>query len=519
MPKLPPPGRNVGNCQPGNWVYHELPPSEHTTCLDGSPYGFYHMAAVPNPRREPPSMRNNDSWMLNFEGGGWCWSPEDCAVRAGGRAGSSSQWEKAAPSIGGISSKCCFCTRFCRFHRVYLKSCDGHAFGGNATFEAPPLLSRSGQQLPHQRHGGGALRDSAGRVLLRSNGRAILRAVIDELVGRFGMREARHVLVLGCSAGGMAALLNAERIREQLLAAGARLARFKVATMAGIFFGRSPSAASPLPSPSPPLPTSAALSPFEEQLRAMVELGNVELPARCASASAAADGGGAPSWRCLLGLGLVEALPADLPAFAYQSRLDLWQTNCVFAAGRSRYFGLNCSADPAWHRCLGWMQPLKPSSRCSAAQWAALRAYEEANGAQLLRSAALRRPGSGSFTHSCYDHCATTAGLINTGATLLPGLVNDSINLREALFSWFLGGARWPARESDSPAVPPLPPAWNHTHTGCTNWPVSAMVPGTPREPGCRKPECAAAEKLHKDDTAAQRSRIRSRGWKWQLDE
>ena len=514
MPKLAPPGRNVGNCQPGSWTFHELPNSDQrTTCLDGSPYGFYYMAAVPNPRREPPSMRNNDSWLLNFEGGGWCFSPEDCAVRSEGRAGSSLHWEKSAISIGGVVNKCCFCTRFCRFHRVYLKSCDGHAFGGDAEFQVPPSSHWPLSRRPQQ----GESEAAASAVTLRSNGRAILRAVINVLVDRFGMREARHVLVAGCSAGGMAALLNAERIRAQLLALGVRPARFKVASIAGVFFN--------VPAPSSALSVAQSLvspnqitnylSPFEEQTRAMVTLGNVELPERCRSFAPVGS-----EWRCLLGLGLVEALPEDLPAFIFQSRLDLWQTNCIFAAGRSRYFGLNCSqSTPAWHRCLGWMQPLKAGGRCTPDQWAALRAYEESNGRALASSAALRRDGYGSFTHSCFDHCATTAGLIYTGASLLPGLVNDSVNLRESLFSWFLGGAPWPPRERDSSIVPPLVPAWNHTHMGCWNSPVSIMVPGKANEPGCRKPECGLPDKMHKDNTAAQRQRIRSRGWKWQLDE
>ena len=81
---------------------------------------------------------NNQSWLLHFEGGGWCWSPEDCAVRAETRAGSSKDWDKKEGQIhiGGVVNKCCFCTKFCRFHRVYLKSCDGHAFSGDATIAA-----------------------------------------------------------------------------------------------------------------------------------------------------------------------------------------------------------------------------------------------------------------------------------------------------------------------------------------------------------------------------------------------
>ena len=504
MPRLPPPGRNFGSCQPGSWTYHELADAG-ATCLDGSRYGFYYMPAVatvkPTKLEHAAGVLNNQSWLLHFEGGGWCWSPEDCAVRAETRAGSSKDWDKQEGQIhiGGVVNKCCFCTKFCRFHRVYLKSCDGHAFSGDATIAAPaadPVV-------------GAASSAALTPLLLHSAGQAILRAVIGTLIAHFGLGDAKSVLVAGCSAGGMAALLNAERIRQQLRTAGARIERFKVASMAGVFFP------SVQPPPQSSSPTSLAalgagrpqqphdnLTPFEEQVRAVARLGNVALPASCAATSDA--------WRCLLGLGLVEALPADVPAFIFQSRLDLWQTNCILAAGRSRYFELNCST-PEWRRCLGWMAPLKPSSRCSPEQWRALRLYEEANDAALRESRALRRPGYGTFTHSCYDHCPTTSGLLNTGATLRPGSVNDSINLRESLHLWFL--------ERQPPFRNAPVPASNHTHAGCMNWPVSAMVPGKEQPPWCRRPECAMPEKLHHDDGMSKRERIRARGWRWFLDE
>ena len=502
MPRLPPPGRNFGSCQPGSWTYHELADAG-ATCLDGSRYGFYYMPAVatvkPTKLEHAAGILNNQSWLLHFEGGGWCWSPEDCAVRAETRAGSSKDWDKKEGQIhiGGVVNKCCFCTKFCRFHRVYLKSCDGHAFSGDATIAAPaPVVGAASSAAPPP------------PPPLHSSGQAILRAVIGTLIARFGLGDAKSVLVAGCSAGGMAALLNAERIRQQLRTAGARIERFKVASMAGVFFpsvqppqSSSPTSLAALSAGRPQQPHDN-LTPFEEQVRAIARLGNVALPAGCAATSDA--------WRCLLGLGLVEALPADVPAFIFQSRLDLWQTNCILAAGRSRYFELNCST-PEWRRCLGWMAPLKPSSRCSPEQWRALRSYEEANDAALRESRALRRPGYGTFTHSCYDHCPTTSGLLNTGATLRPGSVNDSINLRESLHLWFL--------ERQPPFRGAPVPASNHMHAGCMNWPASAMVPGKEQPPWCRRPECAVPEKLHHDDGASRRERIRARGWRWFLDE
>lgn len=438
---------------------------EMGTCLDGSPYGFYVGDSHPFGRMWPRTMLHNESWLLLFEGGGWCWSPEDCALRAESQQGSSKAWMRTDNvSIGGIVNRCCFCTKFCRFRRVYLKSCDGHSFAGDAHIDVPPS------------------NQSGSAITLRSAGRQIIHSVVQVLIDRYDLARARNVLVGGCSAGGLTALLNAEVIRDQLRTAGARLERFKVVSLAGIFF--QPSAGD-----------SMSLAPFEEQMRAAVRLGNMTLPESCRVRMAVGQ-----EWRCMLGLALVEALPADLPAFIYQSRLDLWQTNCVLAAGRSRYFGLHCSSGH-WRPCLGWMAHLRSSSNCAPEQWAALRAYEEANDAALAQSPALRRPGYGSFVHSCYDHCPSTYALINTGATLYPGMVNDSINVRESLHAWF--------KDMANDKVP----AWNHTHTGCWNGLVASKVPGKSAPLHCRRPECGPPDKMHHDDTEHVKRTIAQRGW------
>ena len=423
-------------------------------------------------------MRYNESWLLLFEGGGWCWSPEDCAMRADSKQGSSKDWPKNSDkiAIGGLANRCCFCTKFCRFRRVYMKSCDGHSFAGNATIAAP------------------ASRPDSVPSSMRSSGRVILRAVIDALTEHYALADAKSVLVAGCSAGGLSALINAKWIRSQIHAKGIRPGRFKVASLAGIFFTPPAHGTALLGA------RRAALSPFEEQMRAAAKLGRMHLPRDCAAPKG-------EKWRCLLGLAPVEALPSDLPAFVFQSRLDVWQTNCVLAAGRSRFFALNCSSGQAWRQCLGWMLPLKSSNRCSDDQWATLRAYEESNHAAMAESPALRRTGYGSFVHSCYDHCPSTYGLINTGASLRPGTVNDSINLRESLHLWFLDETHHRV------------PAWNHTHVGCWNTVVSNRVPGKAQGPWCRRMECGQGDKMHHEDTNSKLSVLRKRSWPLQLDE
>lgn len=557
MPRVAPPGGRVyAACLPTTWRFHELPiAATGAMCLDGSPYGFFFdggpgESSTPSRasrKRAMSGMSNNESWVIFFEGGGWCVSPEDCAMRAEGVGGSSSAWlkDESKTAFGGLVNRCCFFTHFCRFRRVVLKSCDGHSFAGNATINVPPRADR-----PLDARG------APSTVQLQSAGQAIVRGVLSELLTHFGLAQAKSLLVVGCSAGGMAALLNAEFIRSELAARGVHPRRFKVAALAGVFFPPLPAHAGPSSlttstSHVPPrslssatyrkpssgvqhgdgrdnsqavrdgqsdgrrggsgggsrrpreprtgaLSRTSALSPFEEQLRAAVQQGRMRLPATCTEAMPAGE-----EWRCLLGLSLVEALPHDLPAFVHQSRLDLWQANCVLGAGRSRYFQANCSARQEWRGCLGWMSPLKRTSNCSARQWSALRAWETANHESLTASTgALRRPGYGAFVHSCYDHCPSTWALVSTGAFgQSPGAThNDSVSARDALYEWF----------SSSEAHEAL----QHTHVGCWNGAV-ARGANAPLPSWCQgRQECGPAEKMHRDPARLLEREIRNRGWR-----
>jgi len=70
----------------GPYTLELLDPASGALCLDGSPGGFYHRAASP------------DVWVLEQEGGGWCWGDSDCLDRSRGDIGSSRHW----PRAGGV---------------------------------------------------------------------------------------------------------------------------------------------------------------------------------------------------------------------------------------------------------------------------------------------------------------------------------------------------------------------------------------------------------------------------------
>ena len=223
---IPPRGPQFGNCKYARWSFYPL---GGTPCLDGSPAGFYHTPAY--------GAVFKRSWIVYFEGGGWCVSAEDCALRATTTRGSSSRWAGNGTNFGHLLNKCCFVTPFCRFHRVMLKSCDGHSFAGGAVIASPSSSSSPASAATPRLASSSSF--AAPPPQLHSSGRAIVRATVQALLARFGLRDAADVLVAGCSAGGLAALLHAEGIRAAMLEGGARPRRFKVASLAGVFFSPS----------------------------------------------------------------------------------------------------------------------------------------------------------------------------------------------------------------------------------------------------------------------------------------
>lgn len=107
-----------------------LPASTQAACLDGSPYGFYHV----------PSPSNSTKWTVFLEGGGWCVDETDCFGRSHGILGNSSLFPKSAGctcmnTVGDGLDASCNC--------LYLPYCDGASFAGFR--EAPvPVPNETG---------------------------------------------------------------------------------------------------------------------------------------------------------------------------------------------------------------------------------------------------------------------------------------------------------------------------------------------------------------------------------------
>lgn len=151
------------------------------TCLDGSPAGYYWRRGVgPNASR----------FILSLVGAGWCTDLASCKARSKTPIGSSLGWSKVVHGFGlaNTSSKQ---NPFVGWSVAYVNSCDGALFLGNTT-------------------------TSTARGSLHFRGRAILDAVIAQLVRTDGLGQARDLLLTGDSSGGVAAALSIDRVAAAL---------------------------------------------------------------------------------------------------------------------------------------------------------------------------------------------------------------------------------------------------------------------------------------------------------------
>ena len=157
----------------------KVPADQAAVCLDGTPSGFY---VAPGATRQ---------FILYIAGGGWCYTPADCAYRAAHTdIGSSQNWTSSLGGSGILSPDATINPIFSQFTRVYVPYCDGFSFMGH---RASPV--------------------TVGSQTLYFRGHANLQRTLNELDRQFQLKAATDVLVAGCSAGGLSTILHVDRVR------------------------------------------------------------------------------------------------------------------------------------------------------------------------------------------------------------------------------------------------------------------------------------------------------------------
>mmetsp|Transcript_6597 Transcript_6597/g.14241 ORF Transcript_6597/g.14241 Transcript_6597/m.14241 type:complete len:436 (-) Transcript_6597:702-2009(-) len=150
-------------------------------CLDGSPSGYWFRNG---------SGDDGGNFLLVFVGAGWCRNAAECLARAGGAVGSSTSWSPHVTGYGLTSADPSENPDFHSFSVAWVGYCDGAFFMGD-------------RQEPLENG-------------LHFQGRAIVRAVVSDLVRRNHLSGARSVIVTGESSGGLAAALSVDSIRALL---------------------------------------------------------------------------------------------------------------------------------------------------------------------------------------------------------------------------------------------------------------------------------------------------------------
>ncbi|KAK1382804.1 Pectin acetylesterase [Heracleum sosnowskyi] len=163
-------------------------------CLDGSPPAYQFDKGFGD---------GVNNWLIFLEGGGWCDTTQDCLNRIllNGMGSSTNMFPKNF--TGMTSNEQSLNPYFYNWNRVYVRYCDGSSFTGNSV------------DPEHKLHYKGA---------------KIFNVVVKDLLAK-GMKNASNALLSGCSAGGLAALLNCDRFRSLLSTS----TRVKCASDAGYF--------------------------------------------------------------------------------------------------------------------------------------------------------------------------------------------------------------------------------------------------------------------------------------------
>ena len=273
--KVHPAERNLAHYQ---YTRHLLSPEQSGdgVCLDGSPPGFYYSPA-------PAGSKHNNSWLLFLSGGAWCTDKDACLVRSKTELGTSTVWGKTLPKSAMKSwlSSDPKLSPFHDYHKAVLMYCDGASFSGHV--DAPVQVGKD-------------------TIYLR--GRLVLTALIRAL-GRLGLDSAEQVLLSGGSAGGLAAILQGNRVRAML----PRVEKFKVVSFAGWF--RTDTGAC----------RDAAQCPWLKAMPkayALHQMRSSDADSQVESACLREHG-----WRCLHASSAAQRV--ESPLFLVQSSLDSWQ--------------------------------------------------------------------------------------------------------------------------------------------------------------------------------------------------
>lgn len=283
FPEVEPP-RDVGDRVVVNPLEVGIPSAR---CLDGSWPSYYH--------RRPGGPTGANSWLLHFEGGGWC------RPNAAGE---------------GDETSLPFPPALARWCTEQLDTPQGSTKSDPETrdFSTTPLFSTDPLQNPMFHDWQVVLvRHCDGSAFASAAGVANFRAVLRHLTRRQGLEDASDVVVSGCGVGAIAAALHVQAVKRAVPEAtvGALLD-------SGVFPDWSRQRPADVAGEAAPGYAPRGLWPMDAQVKLIFEGHGVAsagaVPQDCLRAHPGA------AWRCYF---LEHLLPfVSVPAFVAQSRFD-----------------------------------------------------------------------------------------------------------------------------------------------------------------------------------------------------
>jgi len=339
---------------------------EGALCLDGSPPGYYLQMGP----------AGTTQWLIYLKGGAWCKSEEECAARAKSSLGSTDSAPKTLAFSGLMDSDPSVNPDFAHYNRVILWYCDGASFAGDR--DDPVVHAPTNQTLWFR-------------------GLSVLRTTLNQLCALHGLADATDVILSGGSAGGLAALLHADKVREWLKTAGAPLKRYRAVPNSGFFLMHDTADGEPV---------------WPEAYKATFELHQANNGVNGACVAALKG----DHWKCFLAN--YSYAYSSTPMFLLNSALDKWQMGHIWAGDTA---------------CVG-----SDFANCTAAEVADLNGYASDFLTDLRRPAKQQQPGEGGFITSCLEHVAAQGG--GFGQFSIDGVLE-----RDALSKW------WHADEQAEP--------------------------------------------------------------------
>jgi O-palmitoleoyl-L-serine hydrolase len=246
------------------FVFEPYGSSTNAICNDGSPSGLYFT---------PGDAAQKDIWVVQLQGGGWCWDAATCAARTGDLTSSKGWKPSMVPAKGSILAA--DGTDWASANRAYQAYCTSDGYVGDG---------------------------SAGGMHFR--GHAVVLAMLDALRAKgMGASGNSTLLFSGCSAGGRGVMHNLNRAAA--LAKSYGVARFVALIDSGLYIDLDP------------LPESA-VPPLRVQAQGVVSYLHASVDPACAAAFPATE-----AWKCLIGEYAVPTLAAPFVLNAFQA--DRWQ--------------------------------------------------------------------------------------------------------------------------------------------------------------------------------------------------